>query len=135
MFQTLIHPTDFDEPSREAFRVARSLAQTLGARLVALHIVPPPAVVTQDGRAILDPHNAAPVDLWAEYRTLRSDIHEEASVKTKEQDEFGTSQTSIRHHLPKQSAMKNMRLLPFTPAASQCAMSDPGMQPESRSRS
>jgi hypothetical protein len=25
-------------------------------------------------------------------------IHEEASVKTKEQDEHGTSQTSIRHH-------------------------------------
>jgi hypothetical protein len=29
---------------------------------------------------------------------LRSDIHEEASVKTKEQDDHGTSQTSIRHH-------------------------------------
>src|SRR5262245_55695771 len=29
---------------------------------------------------------------------LRSAIHEEASVKTKEQDELGTSQTSIRHH-------------------------------------
>ena len=30
MFQTLVHPTDFDEPSKEAFRVARSLAQALG---------------------------------------------------------------------------------------------------------
>jgi nucleotide-binding universal stress UspA family protein len=73
MFQTLVHPTDFDEPSKEAFRVARSLAQALGARLVVFHVVLPPAVVTQDGRVILDPHNAEPVDLWAEYRMLQAD--------------------------------------------------------------
>ena len=52
MFQTLLHPTDFDERSKEAFRVARSLAQALGARLVVFHVVRPPAVVTQDGRVI-----------------------------------------------------------------------------------
>jgi nucleotide-binding universal stress UspA family protein len=74
MFQTLVHPTDFDEPSQEAFRVARSLAQALGARLVVFHVVPPPAVVTQDGRVLLDPHNAEPIDLWAGYRTLQADI-------------------------------------------------------------
>jgi nucleotide-binding universal stress UspA family protein len=70
MFQTIIHPTDFDEPSKEAFRVARSLAQALGARLVVFHIVPPPAIVTQDGKVILDPHDAEPIDLWADYRRL-----------------------------------------------------------------
>ncbi len=58
MFKTLIHPTDFDAPSKEAFRVARSLAHALGARFVVFHVVPPPAVVNQDGRVILDPHNA-----------------------------------------------------------------------------
>ena len=73
MFQTLLHPTDFDERSKEAFRVARSLAQALGARLVVFHVVPAPAVVTQDGRVILDPHNAEPVDLWAEHRMLQAD--------------------------------------------------------------
>jgi nucleotide-binding universal stress UspA family protein len=73
MFQTLVHPTDFDEPSKEAFRVARSLAQTLGARLVVFHVVPPPAIVTQDGRVIRNPHDAEPIDLWTEYRTLRAD--------------------------------------------------------------
>ena len=73
VFQTLVHPTDFDEPSKEAFRVARSLAQALGARLVVFHVVPRPAIVTQDGRVILDPHNAEPIDLWAEYRTLQAD--------------------------------------------------------------
>jgi nucleotide-binding universal stress UspA family protein len=73
VFQTLVHPTDFDEPSKEAFRVARSLAQALGARLVAFHIVPPPAIVAQDGRVILGLHNAESIDLWAEYRSLQAD--------------------------------------------------------------
>jgi nucleotide-binding universal stress UspA family protein len=73
MFRTLIHPTDFDGPSKEAFRVARSLAQALGAGLVVFHVVPPPAVVTDGGRVILDPDNAEPVDLWAEYRSLQAD--------------------------------------------------------------
>ena len=73
MFQTLVHPTDFDEPSKEAFRVARSLAGALGARLVVFHVVPPPAIVTQDGRVSLDPHTAEPIDLWVEYRTLQAD--------------------------------------------------------------
>ena len=73
MFQTIGHPTDFDQPSKEAFRVARSLAQALGARVVVFHIVPRPAIVTQDGRVILNPHDAEPTDLWAEYRTLQAD--------------------------------------------------------------
>ena len=73
VFQTLVHPTDFDEPSKEAFRVARSLAHALGARLVVVHVVPPPAVVTPDGRVIRNPHDAEPIDLWAEYRTLQAD--------------------------------------------------------------
>jgi nucleotide-binding universal stress UspA family protein len=73
LFQTLVHPTDFDEPSKEAFRVARSLAQALGARVVVFHVVSPPAIVREDGRVILDPHNAEPMDLWPEYRTLQAD--------------------------------------------------------------
>ncbi len=73
LFQTLLHPTDFDEPSKEAFRVARSLGQALGARVVAFHVVPPPAIVTQDGRVILDPRTEEPIDLWAAYRALSAD--------------------------------------------------------------
>jgi nucleotide-binding universal stress UspA family protein len=73
VFQTLVHPTDFDEPSKEAFRVARSLAQALGARLVVFHVVPPPAAVTQDGRVLMGPLDAEPIDLWAEYRPLLAD--------------------------------------------------------------
>ncbi len=73
LFQTIIHPTDFDEPSKEAFRVARSLAESFAARLVVFHVVAPPAVLTRDGRVILDPKEADPVDLWTEYRTLQAD--------------------------------------------------------------
>jgi nucleotide-binding universal stress UspA family protein len=73
IFQTLVHPTDFDEPSKEAFRVARALAQALGARLVVLHVVPPPAIVTQDGRVMRNPHDPEPADLWAGYRALQAD--------------------------------------------------------------
>jgi nucleotide-binding universal stress UspA family protein len=74
MFQTIVHPTDFDEPSWEAFRVARSLAQALGARLVVFHVAPPPAVATPDGRVLLSPHDAEPTDVWAGYRALQADI-------------------------------------------------------------
>ncbi len=73
LFRTIIHPTDFDEPSREAFRVARGLAQALGARVVAFHVVSPPAIVTQDGRVIRDPRDPEPIDLWPEYRRLQAD--------------------------------------------------------------
>ncbi len=72
IFHTILHPTDFNEPSKEAFHVARSLAQDLGARVVVFHVVPPPAIVSQDGRVILDPKNAEPIDLWSEYRQLQA---------------------------------------------------------------
>lgn len=73
LFQTLIHPTDFDEPSKEAFRVARSLAEVLGAQVIVFHVVSPPAVVNEGGRVLLDPKAQEVVDLWAEYRTLQAD--------------------------------------------------------------
>ena len=72
-FRTIIHPTDFDEPSKEAFHVARDLAQVLGARVVVFHVVPPPATVGQDGRVLLDPKDAEPADLWPEYRALAAE--------------------------------------------------------------
>jgi nucleotide-binding universal stress UspA family protein len=73
VFQTIIHPTDFDGPSKEAFHLARSLAEALGARVVAFHVVSPPAIVSQDGRVILDPKNPEPIDLWPEYRQLQAE--------------------------------------------------------------
>ena len=69
LFHTIVHPTDFDAPSKEAFRVARNLAQLLGAKLVAFHVTPPPAILKEDGQVIVDPKNPTPTDFWADYRS------------------------------------------------------------------
>jgi nucleotide-binding universal stress UspA family protein len=47
LVQTMLHPTDFSERSRYAFRYACLLARELGARLIVLHVVPPPPVTIQ----------------------------------------------------------------------------------------
>ena len=73
VFHTILHPTDFDHQSIKAFRVARALAQQLGAKVIAFHVAPPPAVVTADGRVIVDPKDPTPVDLWTDYRAAQSD--------------------------------------------------------------
>ena len=73
IFHTILHPAEFDAPSIEAFRVARALAQPLGAKIIAFYVAPPPAVVTADGRVIVDPKDPTPVDLWTDYRAAQSD--------------------------------------------------------------
>jgi nucleotide-binding universal stress UspA family protein len=55
------------------FRVSRALAQQPGARIIAFHIVEPPAAVTEDGRVIAGPQSPNPVDLWADYRAAHAD--------------------------------------------------------------
>ena len=41
--KTLLHPTDLTEASRNAFDLACQIARDRGARIVALHVVPPPS--------------------------------------------------------------------------------------------
>jgi nucleotide-binding universal stress UspA family protein len=41
-FRTILHPTDFSPAAEEAFQLAGSLARDHGARLVVLHVNPPP---------------------------------------------------------------------------------------------
>jgi nucleotide-binding universal stress UspA family protein len=40
--KTLLHPTDLTEASRHAFDLACQIARDSGARIIALHVVPPP---------------------------------------------------------------------------------------------
>ncbi len=40
--KTLLHPTDLTQASRQAFDLACQIARDRGARVVALHVVPPP---------------------------------------------------------------------------------------------
>jgi nucleotide-binding universal stress UspA family protein len=43
--RTILHPTDFSPPSGYAFELACALARDYGARLVLLHVKPPPQVL------------------------------------------------------------------------------------------
>jgi nucleotide-binding universal stress UspA family protein len=40
--RTILHPTDFSDRSEGAFHLACSLARHHGARLIVLHVIPPP---------------------------------------------------------------------------------------------
>jgi len=42
--RTILHPTDFSEPSESAFALASTLARDCQARLIILHVVPLPAL-------------------------------------------------------------------------------------------
>lgn len=46
---TVLYPTDFSENSEFAFRVACALARDYKARLVLLHVIPPPMVIYAGG--------------------------------------------------------------------------------------
>lgn len=46
---TILHPTDFSEHSEFAFRVAAALARDYNARLILLHVLPPPMVIYAGG--------------------------------------------------------------------------------------
>src|SRR6516162_8745446 len=46
---TVLYPTDFSENSEFAFRVACALARDYNARLILLHVIPPPTVIYAGG--------------------------------------------------------------------------------------
>jgi len=53
--RTVLHATDLSESSGAAFRLACTLAQDYGARLLVLHVEPPPvAVATMESAVLLD---------------------------------------------------------------------------------
>lgn len=52
---TILHPTDFSRYSDSAFRVACMVARDCGARLVVVHVVPPPVFVYGEGVMLPDP--------------------------------------------------------------------------------
>lgn len=53
--RTVLHPTDFSERADLAFRLACSLAQDYGARLVLVHVVELPLAVASEGVLMLPP--------------------------------------------------------------------------------
>lgn len=67
---TILFPTDLSELAAPAFALACSLARDMGARLLVLHVVPPP-VVHGEVVARRQP-NGFYKDLWEDLRKLQS---------------------------------------------------------------
>jgi nucleotide-binding universal stress UspA family protein len=53
--QTILHPTDFSDPSRCALQLACSLARDYGARLIALHVAETTSIGYAEGVLPPDP--------------------------------------------------------------------------------
>ncbi len=66
--EVILHPTDFSECSRMALRVAHSVAQARGARLLILHVIP--------RETVLDRSLLIPIDVQAARESLDSLAHE-----------------------------------------------------------
>lgn len=56
---TILHPTDFSEMSRNALRFAGGLAREHGSRIIILHVLIPPIVAYGEGFAPADPDELA----------------------------------------------------------------------------
>jgi nucleotide-binding universal stress UspA family protein len=62
--RTILHPTDFSEPADHAFHLACVLARTHDARLLVLHVAPPPVEgVPRSGDY--------PAELWEQLRQIQ----------------------------------------------------------------
>jgi nucleotide-binding universal stress UspA family protein len=71
-YRTILHATDFSACSRAAFRLACALARDFGARLIVLHVQPPPVATVETGYLIL-PVDATRDELMQQLRGLRPD--------------------------------------------------------------
>jgi nucleotide-binding universal stress UspA family protein len=67
---TILHPTDFSDYSTAALRMAEALARDYGARLVVLHVMPPPPVVAGEMGAYI-PELEDPTALWDRLNALQ----------------------------------------------------------------
>jgi nucleotide-binding universal stress UspA family protein len=68
--QTILHPTDFSESAGHAFRLACSLARDHEARLVVLHVAPPPYPIVGDMIAV----PPVPMETIDEHNELRAKL-------------------------------------------------------------
>lgn len=65
--QTILHPTDLLPESHAAFEAAVTLAKLSGGTVHVLHVIPPPAVVTTDGK-LSDPTDPSVGQAWEEFK-------------------------------------------------------------------
>lgn len=65
---TILHPTDFSEQSEFAFRLACALARDYNARLILLHVLPPPMVIYAGG--------PVPAETWPSIDETKEKLHQ-----------------------------------------------------------
>ncbi|HWG43124.1 MAG TPA: universal stress protein [Gemmataceae bacterium] len=65
---TILHPTDFSEHSEFAFRLACALARDYNARLVLLHVMPPPMIVYAGG--------PVPAETWPNTEEVKEQLQQ-----------------------------------------------------------
>ena len=66
----ILVPTDFSAHADEAFRVAHTLAQAIGAEVILFHVARPPAVVSEGGRFLADPGQGKGANLWDRFQSI-----------------------------------------------------------------
>ena len=71
-FRKILVPTDFSPHAQEAFRVARDLANAIGATVVVFHVFRPPAVVSDGDRLLSAGARGETKDVWEELRKIQA---------------------------------------------------------------
>jgi len=66
----ILVPTDFSAHADEAFRVAHTLARSIGAEVILFHIAQPPAVVSESGPLLTDLRKGKSSNLWDRFQNL-----------------------------------------------------------------
>jgi nucleotide-binding universal stress UspA family protein len=69
--RSILYPTDFSESSDYVFHLACALARDYGARLLVLHVTPPPMVVYAGG-VVLPLSDRDKEEQWDKLRRLRA---------------------------------------------------------------
>src|SRR5262249_16754023 len=67
----ILVPTDFSAHADEAFRVAHTLAQAIGAEVILFHVAHAPAVVSEGGKLLANPGKADTVNLWDRFHSMQ----------------------------------------------------------------
>jgi nucleotide-binding universal stress UspA family protein len=64
----ILVPTDFSAHADEAFRVASTLAQAVGADVTLFHVAQPPAVVAEGGGVLTNVGKGKTANLWDRFQ-------------------------------------------------------------------
>jgi nucleotide-binding universal stress UspA family protein len=67
----ILVPTDFSAHADEAFRVAHTLARSIGAEVILFHVAQPPAVVSEGGKLLANPTKREAVNLWDRFHSIQ----------------------------------------------------------------